>query len=131
MRIDLKCGEYLDFYDIKLVEVLDYEIIKIKGNFGKGKRSITHQTHVEAIKNIKEVNRFLKKEMKRFDADGVCPNCSSLKILELGTASYVRQTNNPKGKIFYKKVERSGYKCEGCKKVTKELKPIDLVIYYK
>jgi len=69
--------------------------------------------------------------MKRFDAEGTCPKCNSLKVLELGQATYVKSVNNPKGKDMFVKGEKSGYKCEGCRKVLKQLKPIDLVIYYK
>lgn len=131
MRIDLKCGEYLDFYNIKRIEIIDEDIVKITGSFGKGKRNILHQTRLTIIKNVKELNRFLRKEMKFFQAEGACPHCGSLKILELGDATYVYSSNNPKAKIMYVKGEKTVYKCEDCGKVIKELKPIDLVIYYK
>ena len=131
MRVELKSGEYYDYYRIKRVEILDYDIVKIVGSLAKGTKSKTAQIHLRTIKNIREFNRFLKKEMKFFQADGVCPHCGSLKILELGDATYIYSINNPKAKVMYVKGEKTIYKCEGCSKPFKELKPLDLVIYYK
>ena len=101
MRIDTKCGEYLNFYKIIRVEILDHEIIKIKGSLEKGKKSVIYQTHLQAIKNVREFNRFLKKEMKEFHADGVCEYCGSSDVLEQGQAISYKKLNEPKEKKKY------------------------------
>ena len=131
MRIDLKCGEYLDFYKIIRVEILEHEIIKIKGSLEKGKKSVTHQTRLQTIKNIREFNRFLKKEMKLFQADGACEYCGSINLVEIGKAPYFKKLNEPKEKYRYKEHLIDAYRCNACKKLFAELKPIDLEIYYK
>ena len=131
MRINLKSGEYYDYYDIKRVEILEHYIVKIKGNFQKGRKSKTAQIHLRSIKNIKEVNRFLKKEMKEFHADGVCEHCGSLNIIKVGTVMYNIRLNEPKQKYNYCTYALGGYHCKFCNKITHELKPVDLVIYYK
>jgi len=131
MRIDLKCGEYLDFYKVKKVEILDNDAVKITGSFGKGKRNIIHQTRLTIVKNIKELNRFLEKEMKFFQADGVCQYCGSLNVLEQGNSKSIKKLNEPKKKKKYTGYAVAGYKCNACGKLFSELKPVDLVIYYK
>ena len=70
MRIDLKSGEYYNYYKIKRVEMLEHYIVKITGSFAERTKSKTAQIHLNAIKNIRELNRFLRKEMKEFHADG-------------------------------------------------------------
>jgi len=130
MRINIKSGEYVDFYKIIRVEILEHYIIKIKGSLAKGKKSITYQVHLEAIKNIREFNRFLKKEMKEFHADGVCEYCGSLNIMKVGTVTYSIKLNEPKQKYNYVDYTLGGYHCKSCNKITHELKPVDLVIYY-
>lgn len=131
IRVELKSGEYYDYYSIKRVEILDYDIVKIKGSFGKGTKSKTAQVHLRTIKNIREFNRFLKKEMKLFMADGVCQHCGSLNVLEQGSSISFKRLNEPKEKKKYTHYAIAGYKCNACKKLFTELKPISLVIYYK
>lgn len=131
MRIDLKCGEYLNFHKIRRVEILDNDIIKIKGNPEERKRSVTYQTHLQAIKNIRELNRFLKNEMKVFQADGACEYCGSLNVEEQGQTMYRRKLNEPKEKNKYDRHAVAGYRCNSCNKLFSELKLVDLIIYYK
>ena len=131
IRVDLKSGEYYDYYRIKRVEILEYDTVKIIGSFGKGTKSKTAQIHLRTIKNIREFNRFLKKEMKYFHADGVCQYCGSLNVLEQGQAIFRKKLNGPKEKREYGRHAVSGYKCNACKKLFTELKPINLAIYYK
>ena len=132
LRIDLKCGEYLDFYNLKRVEILaDHDMITFVGNTEKGKRNVTHQAWLKTIKNIKELNRFIRKEMKFFQCDGICPHCDSLNVLEQGRSIYFKKLNEPKEKRKYEEHTISGYRCKGCGKAFSELKRIDLVIYYK
>ena len=130
MRIDLKSGEYVDFYKIIRVEILEHYIVKIKGSLAKGKKSILYQIHLKAIKNIREFNRFLKKEMKEFHADGVCEYCGSLNVLEKGNSTSLKKLNEPKEKKKYTDYAVVIYKCRTCGKLFNELKPVDLVIYY-
>lgn len=131
MRIDLKSGEYYDYYNIKRVEILENYIVKITGSFAKGTKSKTAQIHLRAIKNIRELNRFLKKEMKFFQVDGACPHCDSLNIVEAGMAIYSKKLNKPKEKIKYEQDQFGSYRCKGCSKTFQELKYVNLVIYYK
>jgi len=131
MRVDLKCGEYLNFNKIRRVEILDHDIIRIKGNVEKGRKSVIHETHVEAIKNIKEFNRFLRKEMKEYHADGVCEYCDSLDVMVIGTVDYTKKLNEPKVKKDYKQHLVATYRCNKCNRLFSELKPVDMVIYYK
>ena len=131
MRIDLKSGEYLDYYDIKRVEIFDNDIIKITGNFAKRGRSKTYETYLRVIKNIRELNRFLRKEMKFFQVDGACPHCDSLNIVEVGTATYKKRLNKPKEKIKYEQDQFGSYRCKGCNKSFQDLKYVNLVIYYR
>ena len=131
MRIDLKSGEYLDYYDVKRVEIFDNNVIKITGNFAKGGRSKTHETYLKVIKNIRELNRFLRKEMKFFQVDGACPHCGSLSVNVIGTRDYYKRLNKPKEKMKYKEPLIAMYRCKGCNKSFQELKYVNLVIYYK
>ncbi|KKN36753.1 hypothetical protein LCGC14_0770590 [marine sediment metagenome] len=131
MRIDIKSGEYYDYFKIMRVEILEHYIVKIKGNFSKGTKSKIAQIHYNSIRNIKELNRFLKKEMKEFHADGACPYCDSLNVFKVGTVVYNMRLNEPKEKYKYNTYALGGYHCKSCKRVNHELKPVDLVIYYK
>ena len=131
MRIDLKCGEYLDFYDIKRVEILDNDVIKIKGNFAKGKKSVVHKTRLNIIKNIREFNRFLKKKMKFYQVDGACQYCGSLNVLEQGNSISFKKLNEPKEKKKYTAYAVAGYRCNTCNRLFSELKYVNLVIYTK
>jgi len=131
MRVYLKSGEYLDYYDIKRVEILDNDVIKIKGNFDKRGRSKTHETYLRVIKNIREVNRFLRKEMKFFRVDGSCPHCDSLSVVEVGMATYSKKLNKPKEKVKYEQDQFGSYTCKVCNKTFQELKYVNLVIYTK
>ena len=130
MRIDLKSGEYYDYFDIKRVEILEHYIVKIKVNFEKGRKSKTAQIHLEAIKNIREFNRFLRNEMKLFQADGVCEHCGSLNVTVIGTRDYTKRLNVPKEKMKYKEPLIATYKCRACGKLFNYLKPIDFEVYY-
>lgn len=130
MRIDLKCGEYLDYYKIMRVEILEHDIIRIKGSLAKGKKSVMHLTHLEAIKNIREFNRFLRNEMKEFHADGVCEYCGSSNVEEQGTIRYTKKLNEPKVKDKISVRAVNGYRCNACRRLFSDLKPLDLVIYY-
>ncbi len=131
MRIDLKSGEYYYYYDIKRVEILNHYNVKIKGNFEKGRKSKIAHIHLHSIKNIREFNRFLKKEMKFFQADGACPYCDSLNVFKVGTVAYHIRLNEPKEKYKYNTYALGGYHCKSCNRVNHELRPIDLEIYYK
>ena len=131
MRINLKSGEYYDYYKITRVEILENYIVKIKGSFAERTKSKTSQMHLRAIKNIREFNRFLKKEMKEFHVDGACPNCGSLNVIKVGTVMYNIRLNEPKQKYKYCTYALGGYHCKFCNKISHELKPVDLVIYYK
>ena len=130
MRVDLKSGEYHNYYKIKRVEILEHYIVRIIGSVEKGKKSTMYQVHLEAIKNIREFNRFLRNEMKEFHADGVCEHCGSLNIVKVGTVMYNIRLNEPKQKYNYESYALGGYHCKACKRITHELKPVDLVIYY-
>ncbi len=130
MRVILKSGEYYDYYKIKRVEILENYIVKMTGILEKGKKSKTTQIHLRAIKNIRELNRFLKKKMKEFHADGVCEYCGSLNVLEQGQSITFKKLNEPKEKAKIKEYAVSGYRCNSCRKLFAELKPVDLVIYY-
>ncbi len=131
MRIDLKCGEYLDFYNIKSIEILEHNIVKITGSVEKRKKSIKYQIYLRTIKNIKEFNRFLKKEMKEYHVDGICESCGSFNIIEVGTVMYNIKLNEPKQKYKYNSYALGGYHCKSCNKISHELEPADVVIYYK
>lgn len=131
MRVDLKSGEYYDYYIIKRVEILDYEIVKITGSFAKGTKSKTAQMYLATIKNIREFNRYLKNEMKLFQADGSCQYCGSLNVLEQGNSISYKRLNEPKEKKKYVKYAVAGYKCNACGKLFSELQPVNLVIYYR
>ena len=131
MRVDLKSGEYYDYYIIKRVEILDYDIVKIIGSFEKGRKSKEAQIHLRTIKNVREFNRYLKNEMKLFQADGVCEHCGSLNVLEQGDSISYKRLNEPKEKKKYTHYDIIGYKCNACMKRSKELKPVNLVIYYR
>lgn len=131
MRINLKSGEYYDYYNIKRVEILNHEIITVNGSFAPRTKSKTAVNRLESIKNIREVNRFLRNEMKEFHADGACPHCGGLHIIQHGQAYFNKKLNNPKEKNIITKSVVTGHKCEGCGKLFSELKPVDLVIYYK
>ena len=130
MRINLKSGEYYDYYKISRVEILEHYIVNIIGSFAERTKSKTSQMHLRAIKNIREFNRFLKKEMKEFHVDGACPHCSSLNIMKVGTVTYHIRANEPKEKMKYCSYALGGYHCKSCNKISHELKPVDLVIYY-
>ena len=131
MRIDLKSGEYLNYYNIKRVEIIENYIVKITGNFAKNGRNKLFQTHLRAIKNIRELNRFLKKEMKFYQVDGACPHCDSLNVNVIGTRDYYKRLNEPKEKMKYKEPLIAHHKCRACGKIFQDLKPVDLIIYYK
>ncbi len=131
MRINLKSGEYYDYYNIKRVEILNHEIIKITGSFAQRTKSKTAVNRLGSIKNIRELNRFLKKEMKEFHADGACPHCGSFHIIKVGTVMYNIRLNEPKQKYKYNTYALGGYHCKQCNKITHELEPADLVIWYK
>ena len=132
MRIDLKSGEYLDFLKIKRVEIFENNMITFIGNFEKGGRNKTYQVFLRAIKNIKELNRFLKKEMKFYQVDGTCPHCGNLNnIEEVGLAHYTKRLNKPKEKAKFEVDSFTSYKCNACKKRFQDLKYVNLVIYTK
>ena len=131
MRIDIKSGEYYDYYDIKRIEILEHYSIKITGSFEKGRKSKTAYIHYESIKNIRELNRFLRKEMKLFQADGVCEHCGSLNVQENKRIFAHKILNIPKAKNKEEDVVIDGYRCNACRKLFNDLKPIDLIIYYK
>ena len=97
----------------------------------KEKKSKTAHIHYESIKNIRELNRFLRNEMKLFQADGVCECCGSLNVEEHGESISVKKLNEPKEKKKYKNYTVARYRCNACRKLFTELKPIDLEIYYK
>ena len=128
MRIDLKCGEYLDFYKITRIEILDNDFVKIKGNLDKGQKSVLHKTRLSIIKNIREFNRFLKKEMKFYQVDGACECCGSLNVIEIGEALTVKKLNEPKEKMKIDKHTIARYKCKACMKVL--LLYIKRLLYY-
>ena len=130
MRVNLKSGEYHDYYKIKRVEILEHYIIRITGSAEQRKKSTVYQVHLEAIKNIREFNRFLRKEMKEFHADGVCEYCGSLNVEEQGTILYLKKLNEPKEKDKIKSRGVNGYRCRACGRLFSDLKPVDLVIYY-
>ncbi len=130
MRVLLKSGEYYDYFDIKRVEILDHYIVKIKGNFSKGTKSKIAQIHLQAIKNIREFNRFLRNEMKLFQADGSCEHCGGLNVEEQGQSTSYKRLNKPKEKRVYRNYVIEGYRCNSCGKRFNDLKPTDLEIYY-
>lgn len=130
MRINLKSGEYYDYYKIKRVEILNNEIIKVTGSFAERTKGKTAINRIDSIKNIRELNRFLKKEMKEFHTDGACPHCGGLNIFKVGTVMYNIRLNEPKQKYKYCSYALGGYHCKSCNKISHELTPLDLVIYY-
>ena len=77
------------------------------------------------------LNRFLRKEMKFYQADGVCKHCGSLNVVEIGTRDYSKRLNRPKEKLEYKECLIATYRCRSCTKLFNDLKPVDWVIYYK
>ena len=131
MRVDLKSGEYYDYYNIKRVEILDNDVVKIIGSFAKGTKSKTAQVHLRTIKNIREFNRFLKKEMKFYQVDGECQHCGSLNVESQGATTYRKKLNDPKHKMIYGINTIITYKCNSCKKLFNDLKYVNLVIYTK
>ena len=69
--------------------------------------------------------------MKEFHGDGMCPNCGSLNVIKVGTVMYNIRLNEPKQKYKYCTYALGGYHCKSCNKISHELIPVDLVIYYR
>lgn len=133
MRVDLKSGEYYDFFNIRKIFVDSYTI-EIEGNFEKGKKYKKIKLNFGMINplSLKQLRSYMENIMKRFDFEGKCPYCECEDIWIEQIQSHRKEVNNPKNKFRNVNVEDKLYYCSPCKRwFTKdEMKYSGVILYY-
>lgn len=133
MRINLKSDQYYDFYNIRKI-LTSTNYIHIEGNFDKGKKYTMIALNYGMIdpQSLRDLKMYMKKYMKRFDFEGVCPYCEADNIWVKQKQTYKKELNNPKPRYRNVNVEDVNYYCGGCGKTfeKEQLKYSDVILYY-
>lgn len=134
MKVELKSDQYYDFYNIRKIWVSE-DRIEIEGSFGKNKRykKIVLLPKMIDERCLKELKRYMKNYMNRFDFEGKCPYCESEQIWVIQKQTHVKEINNPKPR--QQLLDRQDIKCECkmCKKHfdTEQMMYSDKILYWR
>lgn len=133
MRLKLKSGEYFDFHNVRKIKIIEWDHVRIEGNFKHGGRYKTVERRLEMIE---EWDKFMQNAMKQldkmFEFGGVCPHCKSENVWKIEKCEKMTHINK-KNEVQYRSdfAQDSSYWCKRCHKNFSQPKKVEVIVYEK